>query len=134
MFLEILFVSSFTTSSARFSEFDSWNVILFQINVFGKNIKETMLAKCFRRVTACPSFTQLRVIRQINRVHYISKWEKPLQRFSCISFFFESPCLDWRCPVPFKALPPTQCCSILEEQQHPSLCKQTVSDTCKQHW
>ena len=38
---EIIFVSSFTTSSAGFSKFDSQSVILFQIKVFGRNIKET---------------------------------------------------------------------------------------------
>ena len=67
-FLEILFVSSFTTSSARFSEFDSQNVIkkkqkqktnviLFQIKVFGRNIKEATVARFFIKVTALPIFT-----------------------------------------------------------------------------
>ena len=51
-FLEILFVSSFTTRSARFSEFDSRNVTLFQIKVFVRNIKETAPAKYFIKVTA----------------------------------------------------------------------------------
>ena len=32
-----------------------------------------------------------------------------------------------------RPLPSTQCCSILEEWQHRSLCEETVSDTCKQH-
>ena len=54
----IHFVSSFTTSSERFSESDSRNVILFQNKVFGRNIKETTLARCFIKVTADPSFTQ----------------------------------------------------------------------------
>ena len=31
MFLEILFVSSFASGSARFSKFDCQNVVLFQI-------------------------------------------------------------------------------------------------------
>ena len=56
MFLEILLVSLFTTSSARFSEFDSRKIILFQIKVFGRNIKKTKLAKYFIKLTACPSF------------------------------------------------------------------------------
>ena len=43
----IFFVSSFTTSSASFGKFDIQNVILFQIKVFGRNIKETTLAKFF---------------------------------------------------------------------------------------
>ena len=51
-FLEILFVRLFTTSSARFSEFDSQNVILFQIKVFGRNIKKTTLARYFIKVMA----------------------------------------------------------------------------------
>ena len=51
IFLEILFVSSFTTSSARFSKFDIRNVILFQIKFFGRNIKETTLARYFKRFT-----------------------------------------------------------------------------------
>ena len=39
----ILFISSFTTSSARFSEFDAGNVVLFLIKVFGRKKKETTL-------------------------------------------------------------------------------------------
>ena len=46
-FFQILFVSSFTTSSASFGKFDIQNVILFQIKVFGRNIKETTLARFF---------------------------------------------------------------------------------------
>ena len=49
------------------------NLILFQIKVFAKNIKETSLARYFVKVTARPSFTQLRVIRRINGVYYIRK-------------------------------------------------------------
>ena len=37
--LEILFISSFSTSSAKFSQFDAGNMILFQIKVFGKILK-----------------------------------------------------------------------------------------------
>ena len=48
-FLEILFVNLFATSSARFIEFTTRNLVLFQIKVFGRNVKET-------------SFTRLRVI------------------------------------------------------------------------
>ena len=59
----------FTTSSARFSEFDASNVILFRITVFAINIKETTLVRYFIKVTARPSFTRLRVIRQIDGVH-----------------------------------------------------------------
>ena len=69
----MFFVSLFSTSSAKFSESDSGNVILFQIKVFGRNIKETTLARYFVKVTARPSFTQLRVIRPKNKIHWISK-------------------------------------------------------------
>ena len=65
----MLFIGSFTIISARFSKFDAGNVILFQIKVFGRNIKETTLARYFIKVTTRPSFTLLSVIRQINRVH-----------------------------------------------------------------
>ena len=68
-FLEIFFVSSVTTISAIFSEFDRRNVILFQVKVFDRNIKEPTLSRCFIKVTARPSFMQLRVTRRINRVH-----------------------------------------------------------------
>ena len=62
-------MSSFATSSERFSQFDARKVTLFQFKDFGRNIKETMLARYFIKVTACPSFTRLRVIKRINRVH-----------------------------------------------------------------
>ena len=62
-------MSSFTTSSARFSKFDAGNVILFQIKVFARNIRETTLATYVIKVTVRPSFTRLSVIRRINRVH-----------------------------------------------------------------
>ena len=62
-------MSSFSTSSAKFRKFDDGNVILFQIKVFVRIVKETKLARHFIKVTVCPSFTQLRVIRQINEIH-----------------------------------------------------------------
>ena len=61
-------MSSFTTSCARLRTFYARNVILFQIKVNTRNTKETTLARYFIKVTARPSFTQLRVIRPINRV------------------------------------------------------------------
>ena len=67
--MQILFIGSFTSSSAGFSEFDAPNVILFQTKVFAGNVKETTLATYFVKATARPSFTQLRVIGKINRVH-----------------------------------------------------------------
>ena len=68
-FFYILFLGSFTTSSARFSEFDVGSVILFQVKVFSRNIKKTTLARYFIKVTVRPGLTRLRVIMQINRVY-----------------------------------------------------------------
>ena len=67
-FLAESFIGSFTISSASFSEFDAGNVILYQITVFDRNIKETTLSSYFRKVTTRPSFTRFRVNRQITRV------------------------------------------------------------------
>ena len=64
-----MFISSFATSYARFSKFYARDVILFQIKVNTRNNKETTLAKYFIKVTSPPSFTRLRVIKPINRVH-----------------------------------------------------------------
>ena len=61
-------MSAFSTSSAKFSKFDAGNVILFQIKVFGRNIKETTLARYFIKVTSRPGFTRLRVTRGINGI------------------------------------------------------------------
>ena len=44
-------------------------MILFQVKVFSINIKEITLARYFIQVIARPTFTQLRVIRGIHRVH-----------------------------------------------------------------
>ena len=56
-------MGSFTTSCARFNEFYAGNVILFQIKVNARNIKEAKLAIYFINVTAHPSFMRLRVIK-----------------------------------------------------------------------
>ena len=66
---KMLFVSWFTTSSARFSEFDSWKVIIFQVIVFGRNTKDTTLVKHFSKVNVRPCVTRLRVTKQKNIVH-----------------------------------------------------------------
>ena len=60
---------SFIISYARFSEFDAVNMVLFQIKVFTRYIKETTLEGYFIKVTARPSFTRLEVIRHVNRVY-----------------------------------------------------------------
>ena len=65
----MLFIGSFTTSSARFIEFYAGNAILFQVKVNTRNIKETTLERYFIKVTTHLSFTRLRVIKPINSVH-----------------------------------------------------------------
>ena len=42
----------------------------FKIKVFSRDNKETTLVRYFIKVTARPRFTQLRVIRRINKVKY----------------------------------------------------------------
>ena len=56
MFLEINFFVSFTNSFGRFSEFGIENIILFQIKVFCRKIKENTLARYFMKVTARLTF------------------------------------------------------------------------------
>ena len=69
IFLKILLISPFSTSPTKSSEFDVVNMMLFQVKVFDRKIKETTLAKYFIKVTVRPSFTRLRTIRRINRIH-----------------------------------------------------------------
>ena len=93
-FLEIFFIRSLSTRSARLSEFDAGNMILFQIKVLGRNIKETTVARNFIKVNARPTFTWLRTIRRINRISLNMKIGNMLQRFSCICFLFKPPWFD----------------------------------------
>ena len=70
-FLEILFINSFTTSSAKFNKFDIRS-----------------------KVTARPSYARSRVVMRINienEIWKLSKSENVLQRFSCISVLFKPP-------------------------------------------
>ena len=67
---EKVFSRSFSTRSRRVIELDVSNNILFQIKFFGQKIKRTMMAMNLLKVTLHYSFTRLRVIRQINRIHY----------------------------------------------------------------
>ena len=55
-FVDTVHLTLFSTSCARFSKFYARNVILFQIKVNTRNIKETTLARYFIKVTAHPSF------------------------------------------------------------------------------
>ena len=50
MCLVILVISSYSTSPAKFREFDAGNMI-FQNIFFGRNIKETTLVRHFIKVT-----------------------------------------------------------------------------------
>ena len=54
---------------SKIQQIYAMNVILFQIKVNATNIKESTLTRYFIKVTARPSFTQLRVIKRIDRVH-----------------------------------------------------------------
>ena len=54
--MEILFLSSFTTSSGKFNKLSASNAILFQIKVFVKNTKKTTLARYFTKVIVHHSF------------------------------------------------------------------------------
>ena len=58
-----MFIGLCTNSCARFSAFYGGDVVLFQIKVNARNIKETSLARHFIKVTARPSFTRLRDIK-----------------------------------------------------------------------
>ena len=55
-------LSSFATSSGKFNKFGASNLIIFQVKVFGKNIKGTTPVKYFIKVTACLSFMRLKPI------------------------------------------------------------------------
>ena len=50
-----MYIGSFFTSFANFSEFDVGNMISFQIKVFDGNIKQAKLARYFIKVTARPT-------------------------------------------------------------------------------
>ena len=71
----MLFIRSFTTSSARFSEFDDGNMILFQIKFFGRNIKETALARCFIKVMhLILIWTSLQILAKKFSTYYIFRY------------------------------------------------------------
>ena len=75
-------------------------MILIQIKIFGRNIKEATLAKYFIKVTAHPSFTRLKILRQINRVHQISKW-KVSQENSVVSPSYLNLLVQWQHGIQF---------------------------------
>ena len=61
---QFIFLSALQNSANLMLECD-----LFQIKVLGKYTEETKLTRYFKKVTAHPSFTRLRVIKRIDRVH-----------------------------------------------------------------
>ena len=69
MLSEKIFSKSFSNGSTSFSVFDAGNTILFRIKVFSGKINGTTLAKYLIKITVCSSFTRLRIIGQINRIH-----------------------------------------------------------------
>ena len=54
--LQIVSLSSFFTGFGRFKEFDTENVVLFAIKVFGRESKETAPVRHFIKVTTRASF------------------------------------------------------------------------------
>ena len=62
-------------------------MILFQIKIYSRNTKETMLARYFIKVNARPNFMRLRVIRRMNKSSLKTTIENKSQRFGCISLF-----------------------------------------------
>ena len=74
IFGDTLFSSFFTINSGRFSEYDAWNAILFQMKFSDREGKEAMLVKYNIKETWPLSFRQERIIRRIKEFHYILKW------------------------------------------------------------
>ena len=100
--LEIILISLLTISSARFNEFDARNVILFHIKVFGRHIKEAMLARYFRKITVRPSSRWLSVISALN-----IKMESILQKFSCIFYLLR---ISFKSSFSIKSRSVKSCC------------------------
>ena len=71
----MLFIRSFTISSARFSEFDDGNMILFQIKVFGSNIKETALVSSLNIIMHLfLIWTSLQILAKKFSTYYIFRY------------------------------------------------------------
>ena len=52
----MVFFIGFTASPTSFREFDARNAILFEIKIFGRKLKITLLARFFIKVNVCCSF------------------------------------------------------------------------------
>ena len=61
-FCRLLIINSFSPVLQNLANLMPETRVLFQIEVFGRNIKDTTLARYFIKVTARPSFTRLTVI------------------------------------------------------------------------
>ena len=78
-----MYIGSFFTSFANFSEFDVGNMISFQIKVFDGNIKQAKLARYFIKVTARPTLRKncknVSFFNNKNTIknHVIKKYKKP---------------------------------------------------------
>ena len=71
----MLFIRSFTITSARFSEFDDGNMILFQIKVFGRNIKETALVSSLNIIMHLfLMWTSLQILAKKFGTYYIFRY------------------------------------------------------------
>ena len=87
IFLVILFVSSFTTNSAKFSKFDSRNVILFK----------KILILLFHKSKCAPQFYVIKS-HQVNKQNSLNiKMENILRKFSRNSLLFKPSCLNQLC-------------------------------------
>ena len=62
------FLILFSSDPKEFRKFDASNATLFQIKVFGKNVKDTTLGSYFAKVTTHHSFARLILIKQISKV------------------------------------------------------------------
>lgn len=61
--------SWFSISSGNFSKFNPGKIILFQIKTVAGKIDWSTLAAYFIKLTGRSSFIQLRIIKQINKIH-----------------------------------------------------------------
>ena len=113
--MEILFVSSFTTSSARFSKFDSGNMILLETKVFSRNIIETALVTYFIKVISHPCFTWLRVK---NRVQLISKWKISYENSVVSPSYLNLPQFSNNLSISFSLLKMSSCKNLFSNSRY----------------
>ena len=81
----MVFFSGFTDSPASLRTFDVRNAILFQVKVFSRKRKVTMLVRYFIKVNALPSFAWSRIIRR--KIKPIKYQNGEYVKKICISFW-----------------------------------------------